>query len=109
METIAHLNAPIDEEHLAHFQKILQAHGATLHKIRTEDDDRWWTILLPEGTTRQERLPRVQVPRYHICFPDGYWFLFEAGVLNRQGIFTRDPVISLDPPADAKTPKSRKR
>jgi hypothetical protein len=101
MEPILYINAPIDAENVAHFQKTMQAHGARLQKIRPNDDsDRWWTILLPEGTVQQVKEMQVEVPRYKIFFPDGYWFLFEVGTKNRQGIFTRVPVIYIDQPAE---------
>ena len=101
MELISYINLPIDPDNLAHIQQTMQSHGARLQKILPDNDaDEWWTILLPEGTTWAMKEFQVEVLRYKVFLPDGYWFLFEVGTKNRHGLFTRAPVIYIDPPQE---------
>jgi hypothetical protein len=100
-----YIDAAIEPEQLAHVRETIQAHGARFRKIRPEPEDHWWMIILPEGTTKVGTTPRVvstwprtEVSRYDVLFPDGYRLLYEAGVKDRRGLFTTDPVIFLDQP-----------
>jgi hypothetical protein len=93
MEPFSYINAPIDPKNVAHIQEIMEEHGATLRKIRPDVSDHWWTIFLPEGTRRVEQAFIGEVPKFKITFPDGYSFLFAAGIKNRYGLFIKNPVV----------------
>jgi len=60
--------APVPEKCLARIQEILTAHG-----MRLEQRDGSHLVTFPDGTTRQEILPRPNFSvRNRIKLPDGY-------------------------------------
>lgn len=81
----------------------MRAHGVYLQKSNEDPADDWWFFLLPKGSTKVEQKQQGAVPRYTVRLPDGFSFTLEVGPLNRDGFFTRPPLIFLDAPKEAQT------
>ena len=94
MEHIGFIKAPIDDDNLVSLRQTMQEHGATFYKATHRDPaDKWWIILFPQGTLREKHTSSNNGAIYTIFFPDGYHFHFDAGQLNREGTWKRDPII----------------
>jgi hypothetical protein len=93
-EYIGHITTPIEENNLECIQNVLKHHAVNMLKCRT--DDNWWTLLLPDGTTKRKKERPGKMITYTIRLPDGFWFLLEAGILNRDGTYDIPPWIGLE-------------
>jgi hypothetical protein len=60
-------------------------------KVRTPDN--WWTLLLPDGTTKTQQETRGKVTIYTIRLLDGYRFLFQAAIFDRDKNYETFPKI----------------
>jgi hypothetical protein len=86
-DLIAHITVPINPKDLTQIREIMVTHGASVTKANTDPDDHWYLLLLPENT-------RYDESRCKVTFPDGYWFLYQVGVVNRRtGISLTPPMI----------------
>ena len=62
-----------------------------MRKIRTPDN--WWLIFFPDGTMK---VRDPESTKHKVLFPDGFWFLFDQGVMGRDGIYKQLPVLYID-------------
>jgi len=93
-EPILHISLPIEDCDLERTQAAMARHGANMRKIRSPDN--WWIIFFPDGTMKVRDPSYGEITRHKVLFSDGFWFLFDQGVLKRDGTYKQAPVLHID-------------
>jgi len=93
-EPISHMSLPIEDSDLERTRTTITKHGASMRKIRTPDN--WWLIFFPDGTMKIRDPSYGENTKHKLLFPDGFWFLFNPGVMGRDGIYKQMPVLYID-------------
>jgi hypothetical protein len=93
-EYIGHITTPIEDDELERIQAILKSHAVNMLECKTADN--WWTLLLPNRTMKRKKEIQGKMITYTVRLPDGFAFLLEAGILNRDGTYDTPPSIVLE-------------
>jgi hypothetical protein len=92
-QQIGHITTPIEDKDIKRAQAILKRHAVSMHKIPTPDN--WWTLFLPDGTTKTRKETREKAPLYTIRLPDGYCFVYQAPIFNHDKSYDTLPRIAV--------------
>ena len=93
-EPISHLSIPIEDNDLERTRAAMEAHGASMRKIRSPDN--WWTIFFPDGTIKISDPSYGERVRHKVLFPDGFWFLFDEAIIRRDKTYKQMPILHID-------------
>lgn len=93
-EPILHLSLPIEDYDLERIRATMERHGASIRKIRTPDN--WWLIFFPDGTMKIRDPAYGESTMHKVLFADGFWFMLDQGIMGRDGVYKRPPVLHLD-------------
>ena len=94
-QQIGHITTPIEDNELERVKVMLKRHAVNMEKIPTPDN--WWTLFLPDRTTKTKKEIRGRATLYTICLPDGYCFLYRAPVFNYDKSYDTFPMIMVEP------------
>jgi hypothetical protein len=92
-QPIGHITTPIEDKDLERAKVIFTRHAVHMEKIRTPDN--WWTLFLPDGTTKTKTGMRDKATIYTVQLPDGYCFLYRAPVFYRDKSYGSLPMITV--------------
>lgn len=92
-EPISHMSLPIEDCDLERTRTTMTRHGASIRKIRSPDN--WWIILFPDKTLKIRDPSYIESTRHKVLFPDGFWFLFDQGIMGRDGTYKQLPVLHI--------------
>jgi hypothetical protein len=90
---IGFITTPIADRDLERTKRILTRHGVRLEKIPTPDN--WWTLFLPDGSTKTKQEMEGEATRYIVQLPDGYCFGYRAPVFKHDKSYDTLPKITV--------------
>ena len=95
-EPIGHITTPIEDNDLERVRAILKRHA-----VDVGEAGNWWLLFLPDGTVKVRKELRGKVPISTVRLPDGFSFIYEEGLFNRDGTYAIPPKVSIEEePAD---------
>ena len=92
-EYIGFIKVPIPDSELEQTIAILKRHAVKMEKIPTPDS--WYTLFLPDGTTKIKKETQGMAPIYTVHLPDGYSFLYRTPVFNYNKSYDTLPMITI--------------
>ena len=96
---IWHITTPIESDDLERVQAILKRHAVDIREAGN-----WLILFLPNGTVKVRKQPQGKVPISTVQLPDGFSFLYEEGLLDRDGTYITPPRVFIEEePADAQS------
>lgn len=57
------------------------------HHCTIEEDQEWFIVTYPQGTTKQEWYPRTADVRFKILLPDGFEILEVEGYTGKMAVY----------------------
>ena len=90
---IGFITTPIEDNDLIRVRTTLTRHAVRLEKIPTPDD--WYTLFLPDGTTKVKKETQGMATVYTVHLPDGYQFLYRTPVFNYNKSYDTLPMITI--------------
>ena len=98
-EPIGHITTPIEDEDLERVRAILKSHAVDMGEAGN-----WWLLFLPRETVKVRKEMRGKVPISTVQLPDGFCFIYEEGLFDRDGTYVIPPRVFVEEePADAQS------